>query len=252
MGMENYSLADIRAATRDNECCNNDGWGNGNGGWFWIVVLFLFMFGFGGNGFGGFGNNAGFQGALTRSDMCDEFNSQDIKNGVRGIQQGLCDGFYAMNTTTLQGFHGVDNAICNLGYQAGQLASGINANIQESRFAAQQCCCETNRNIDAVRAENYRNTCDITTAIHREGEETRALINANTMQALRDKVAERDREIMARDFQLSQQAQNAYLVEQLRPCSKPAYLTCSPYEATNLVRRGCGGCGGYTETVQYA
>ena len=41
-----YSLADIRAATAD-----NDGF-DGQGSWFWIVVLFLFMFGFGGNGFG--------------------------------------------------------------------------------------------------------------------------------------------------------------------------------------------------------
>ena len=60
--------------------------------------------------------------------------------------------------------------------------------VAENRFAAQQCCCETNRNIDAVRAENYRNTCDITTAIHAEGEATRSLIQANEVQALRDKV----------------------------------------------------------------
>lgn len=241
MGMENYSLSDIRAATHDND---NDGWGNGGGGWFWIVVLFLFMFGFGGNGFGGWGNNAGVQGALTRSDMCDEFNAQDIKNGVRGIQQGLCDGFYAQNTTALNISNGLQRDLCT-GF------SSVNAAISENRFASQQCCCETNRNIDAVRAENYKNTCEITTAIHNEGEQTRALINSNTMQALRDKVADRDREIMVRDFQLSQQAQNSYLVDQLRPCAKPAYLTCSPYEAAVLTnRRGC--CGNYVDNVQFA
>lgn len=63
-----------------------------------------------------------------------------------------------------------------------------NAAIAESRFAAQQCCCETNRNIDAVRAENYKNTCEITTAIHAEAEATRALMTANVMQELRDQL----------------------------------------------------------------
>ena len=88
--MDNYSLSDIRAATDHDD----DGF-SGQGGWFWIVVLFLFMFGFGGNGFGR--NND----ALTRADLCQDFNFNDLQNGVRGIQNGLCDGFYAQNTTML-------------------------------------------------------------------------------------------------------------------------------------------------------
>lgn len=90
------------------------------------------------------------------------------------VAAGLCDGFYAQNATMLNGFNGVQRDLCT-GFSA------INAGIAENRFAAQQCCCDTNRNIDAVRAENYRNTCEITTAIHAEGEATRALINSNTM-----------------------------------------------------------------------
>jgi hypothetical protein len=110
--------------------------------------------------------------------------------------------------------------------------------IAENRFAAQQCCCETNRNIDAVRYENSKNTCEITNAIHAEGEATRALINNNTVQALRDKLADRDRDLMTANFQLSQQAQNAYLINEIRPCAKPAYITCSPYTTASF-----GGCG---------
>lgn len=212
--MENYSLADIRAVT-DND---RDGWG-GDGGWFWIVVLFLFMFGFGNNGFGA------ANGALTRSELCQDMNFQSLENAVRGIQSGLCDGFYAQNTTMLQGFNGLGNQIA------------------ESRFAAQQCCCETNRNIDSVRAENYKNTCEITNAIHSEGEATRALINANTMQDLRDRLEARDRDLLTANFQLSQQAQSANLINELRPCARPAYITCSPYTSYGT---GCGynyGCG---------
>lgn len=203
----NYSLADIRAATHD-----NDGF-EGQGSWFWIVVLFLFMFG---SGNGMFGN----QGNLTRAEMTDGFNNQSVLRKLDGITQGLCDGFYAMNTGMLNGFN------------------TVGSQIAENRFAAQQCCCETNRNIDNVRYEASKNTCDITSAIHAEGEATRALINANTMQALRDKLEDKDRELMTANFQLSQQAQSANLIAELRPCAKPAYITCSPYQA-----RPVGGCG---------
>ena len=95
-------------------------------------------------------------------------------------------------------------------------------------------------NDNAVRAENYKNTCEITTAIHAEGEATRALINANTMQDLRDKLADRDRELQTANFHLSQQAQNATLISTLRPFPQPAYITCSPYTAMN----GYGACNG--------
>ena len=114
---------------------------------------------------------------------------------------------------------------------------GTQGAIAENRFAAQQCCCETNRNIDAVRYENSKNTCEITNAIHAEGEATRALINANVMQELRDKLEARDRDVMVRDFQLSQLSQTAALVGELRPCAKPAYITCSPYTTAPF---GCG------------
>lgn len=183
------------------------------------------------------GNNGnGVQGALTRAEMCDGFNFQNIESGIRGIQNGLCDGFFAMNTTMLQ------------------MGNSLGTQILENRFAAKECCCETNRNIDAVRYEGQKNTCDITTAIHQEGEQTRALINQNTMQALRDKLEARDRDVLIRDFQISQQAQSASLVNELRPCSKPAYLTCSPYQSAMFpynafgygygYNNGCGGCNG--------
>ena len=213
-----------------------DGFGCGGGMWFmWIFVIFALM---GGGGFGGWGGgNAALNGALTRNDLFDGFNSQDIKDGIRGIQNGLCDGFYAQNTNTLQGFNNVGRDILESRYQLG-------AAIAENRFAQQGCCCETNRSIDAVRAENYKNTCEITNAIHAEGEATRALINANVMQELRDKLADRDRDLMTANFQLSQQAQNARLIEEIRPFPKPSYQTCSPYEsARGHYGYGYGGCG---------
>ena len=159
--MDNYSLADIRAATGAEE----NGWGGG-GAW-WIIILFLFMFGMGGGGWG-WGNRG--NDALTRAEMQQGFDTQEITRKLDGINYGICDGFYAQNTTMLNGFAGVTSA------------------VRDAQFAAQQCCCETNRNIDSVRYDAQKNTCDITTAIHAEGEATRALIQKNEMQNLRDRL----------------------------------------------------------------
>jgi hypothetical protein len=212
MGHE-YSLADIAAANGNG--MNNEMWNNPFIYLVWLAVL--------GNG-GLFGNRNGYgdaavQGALTRSDLFEGFNNQDINGQLRGITNGICDGFYAINNGLKDGFYGVQTGITELGY------------------GMKDCCCGINRNIDAVRYENAKNTCDITTAIHAEGEATRALINANTMQALRDKLEDKDRELMTANFQLSQQAQSAALINELRPCAKPAYITCSPYTTASFC--GC-------------
>ena len=216
-----YSLADIRAAT------GGDDMFGGNSAW-WILILFFLA---GNGGWGGWGNR-GMERVATTDDVQRGFDTQSILGKLDGITNGICDGFYAVNTGMLNGFHGVDNALCNGFYT-------VNDAIQQARFDSQKCCCETNRNIDAVRYEASKNTCDITNAIHAEGEQTRALINANTMQALRDKLADKDRDLLAANFQLSQQAQNSYLVGELRPCAKPAYITCSPYTSYPY-NAGCG------------
>lgn len=59
------------------------------------------------------------------------------------------------------------------------------------------------------------------------------------MQDLRDKLAERDRELQTVNFHLSQQTQNATLIDALRPFPTPSYITCSPY--TNNATVGCCG-----------
>ena len=210
---EGLSAGDILALTKNNE---NGMWDNP-----FIYLVWLAVLG-GGNGLFGNRGDAAVQGALTRSDLYEGFNTQEINGQLRGITNGICDGFYAVNSGMKDGFYGIQGALA------------------ENRFASQQCCCETNRNIDAVRYEGAQNTCAITNAIHSEGELTRALINANVMQELRDKLEARDRDVMVRDFQLSQLAQTSSLIGELRPCAKPAYITCSPYTTASF---GCGTCG---------
>ena len=195
---KDYSLSDIAAVTEK----ESDGF-MGNGAW-WIIILFLFMFS-NGNIFG----NGG--GALTRNEL--DFTNLD--SSIRGVQQGLADGFYAVNTGMLNGFNGIQRDLC-MGF------NGINTAITNTGYQMKDCCCEINRNIDALRFENSKNTCEIVNAIRTDGEATRALINANVMQDLRDKIADKDRDLVAANFQISQQLQNQYLISQLKTTSTTA------------------------------
>ena len=219
-----YSLSDI-AALMGNR--NNDGFLEGNG--IIILILFFLIFGFGGAGGWGGGNNAAMQGALTRAELYDGLNDNTVIRKLDGIANGLCDGFYAQNTTMLQGFNGLGNQ------------------ISENRFAAQQCCCETNRNIDSVRYENSRNTCDIITAANANTQKILDTLCENKIENLRDKVAERDLMLQSAQYQLSQLSQTATLINTLQPTPKPAYLACSPYQSSvyayDGLRGNWGGCG---------
>ena len=207
-----------------------EGYGWGGGMWFaWILILFVLMGGWG-NGFGGRNAQAGF-------DVASQFDYQDIKNGIRGIQQGLCDGFYAQNTTMLQGFNGMQRDLCQ-GFAA------VNAGINENRFAQQQCCCETNRNIDAVRYENAQNTCAITT--NATGNTQKILDKLCQMEAnAKDqRIADLTASLQAANGQISQLSQTANIINAVIPRPVPAYQVQSPYVGNGYAYGyGCGGCG---------
>lgn len=224
METQPLTAADVAAVTDRNR---NYGYGDGfgfGGQWVWVILLFA-LFGFG-NGFGRNGNG------LTQVELQQGFDTQSLLRGQEGIKNGLCDGFYAMNTNFLQGQNQLARDLCQ-GFAA------MNAGLNENRFAAQNCCCETNRNIDAVRYENARNTCDIVNAIEKDGAETRKLIVANQMQDLRDKLADTR-------LELSQVNQNATIISALQPVPKPAYTVMSPY-MSNLTAYGYsnGCCGNF-------
>lgn len=196
---------------------NGDGWGGGCGAWLmWVIVIFAMM----GGGWGGFGNRAG----LTQAEMQQGFNHQDEMGQLRGVSYGLADSTFSLNTTMLQGQAGLEKTVMQGNYALG-------SQLAENRFAQQNCCCETNRNIDAVRSEGYRNTCELKTAIHEEAEKTRGMMMASQIQDLRDRLADRDRDLQSANFNLSQVLQTSAIVGQLRPFPQPAYITASPYQA---------------------
>lgn len=200
----------------------------GNDGW-WAILLFAMIFGWGGNGFG-FGGNRDVNG-FTDSAIQRGFDNQSVLNKLNGIENGLCDGFYAQNTTMLNGFNGVQRDMCT-GFNA------VTSAIAQQGFQNQQCCCDTQKEIIQNRFDASKNTCDI---IQAQNENTQRIIDhmtQNEMQTLRD-------QLQTANFQLSQQAQSANLINQLRPCPIPAYLSCSPYTSYDPFRNGYGygGCG---------
>lgn len=179
----------------------------GGGYWIWIILLFLL-----------FGGNWGNNGNLQNDEL---MNQEFIKRDLFNTNQNVSSQGFQNSRDILESRYTTQLGLQNLGQQT------------------QECCCATQRAIDGVNTQSFKNTCDITTAIHAEGEATRALINANTMQELRDKLADRDRDLLTANFQLSQQAQSANIINTLQPTPKPAYLTCSPYYAYNVMGCGC-------------
>lgn len=224
---------------------NGSGFGNGwNDGW-WILLLLLC--GWGNNGWGG---NAGqtlnyeLGKVATTNDVASGFststimsNQRDLQlgqaNGFSAVQQTLCQGFNGINQTVMQGFHGVDNAVCNLGYN-------VQGGFNQLSHQISDCCCTTQRAIDNVNCNIANSTRDIIDSQRCSTDRILGYLSNQELERLRA-------ENQGLRFQASQAAQNAYLVNELRPMAKPAYITCSPYESSLGYfgnRNGCGcGCG---------
>ena len=216
-----YSLADVAAATRGNGY--GDGMFGGENGW-WIILLFLFIWGR--NGWNGEDNGVP---CATQADVRAAVDQQTLISKLDQQTYGLADSTYALNNSIMNGFHGVDNAICNLGYQA---QTGFNSIANQ----ISSCCCETGRAIERGFADTNYNMatqfCDTRRAIT---DGTRDIID-NTNNGIRsildfltqDKISTLQNENQTLKFAASQQAQNNYLVSALRPSPVPAYTVAPP------------------------
>ena len=250
IGVSEASLADIAAVTNKND----DGMFGGNSAW-WIIVLLLF--GWGGRGFGGFGGGYGMGGGCgapcaTQADVRSAVDQQTLISKLDQQTYGLADSTYALNNAITNGFHGVDNAICNLGYN---VQSGFNTIGHQLA----DCCCATQRAIDSVKYENATNTCAIQNTIQNTTRDVIENANANSRAILdfltQDKIATLTAENQSLKFQASQTAQNAFitanqeaqtaeLIRRLgRDCPVPAYVVPNPNCCYQYAQPACG-CGG--------
>ena len=245
------------------------GWGGGYGGMIaeWIPLLFLAgIFGWGNNGFGGFGGNGGYGAVATQADLAAGFNNSAVLNKLNDITIGQANainynnqGFNGLNTALLQGFNGVDNAVCTLGYQtqtgfnglSRQLAEcccdtraaiqGVNTGIERAGWNLSKqisdCCCDVEKMILQNRFDAQSNTNSTLLAIDKLGDRILGYMANKEAQDLRD-------EVQGYRLAASQAKQNEYLINQLRPCPIPAYLTCSPFAAPYGFGYGNYGAGG--------
>nr|DAY93434.1 MAG TPA: hypothetical protein [Caudoviricetes sp.] len=218
------TAADVAAVTK------NDGYDNGfgNGGWWIWIILIAFLFC--GNGWGR--NNDTATTAGENAFLSDEFVKRDIFNTNQNVSNTACqtqrDVLESRYTTQL--------------------------GLQQMQAQQQACCCETqkevlqNRYDAALMAQNMQAQlaqccCDIKETILADGQATRQLMQDNTIQNLRDKLADRDRDLQLSNFQISQVSQTKNIVDAVRPFPTPAYITASPYVSYNGYAYGGCNCG---------
>lgn len=249
---DGYSLADIAAATG-----NNNGNGNGMFGdnWAWIIVLFLiFAWGGFGNGFGRNNGSGAMDNYVLASDfatiqrqLSDSFSNLTAQS--RYIQNGLCDGFYAMNTSLLNGFAGVNNSIMTNGYETRNAIQGVSSQLAN-------CCCSLEKGQMETNYLNAQNTCALQNTMNMNTRDIVDTVNAN-YRALHDEIVAnriedknaqiqaQQNEINALRLKASQEAQNAYLLNELKPCPSPSYIVPNPnccynYAVTPVNNCCCG------------
>ena len=237
------------------------GWGYGGIGE-WIPLLFLAgIFGWGNGGWGGNGRGD----YATQTDLAAGFNNSAVLNKLNDITIGQANainynnqGFAGLNTAVMQGFHGVDNAICTLGYQNQTAVNGlsrqladcccdtraaikdVNTGIERAGWNLSKqisdCCCDVEKMNLQNRFDAQNNTNSTLLAIDKLGDRILGYMNDKEQQNLRD-------EVQAYRLAASQAKQNEYLIGQLRPCPVPAYITCNPYAASYGFGQNYGGCG---------
>lgn len=233
---------------------NNGGFGGFGDDWIGLIII-LALLGWGGNGFGGgfggFGGNRGgcCEPCATKADL----TAQGIVQKLDGITYGISDSTYALNNGIMQGFHGVDNAICTLGYQNQQGFSNLSAQLAS-------CCCDTQRAIDGVNYNMAKGFCDLGNTIHNTTRDIIDSQNAGTRAILdfltTDKIASLQAENQNLRLKASQAEQNAFITanqeaqtaELIRrlgaDCPVPAYVVQPPVQVS-FPTNCCGQFSGY-------
>ena len=227
-----YSLADVAAATRGTE----DGFFGGANGW-WIILLFMFC-GWGNGGWGG--NRTGTEN--VRDAVAYGFDINNLENGVRGLEHGICDGFYDMNTSLLTGFGNI--AMGNM-----QNTNALMGRLSDMAAQSAACCCETQRLIEKGLCEvNYNILTQANATNTNIASAARDIIesNNNGVRSIldfltQDKITTLQAENQALRLTASQQAQNAFLIDQLGTKTPvPAYVVANPYASGYYAGCGCG------------
>lgn len=219
----------------------------GGDGW-WAIIIFALIFGWGNGGYGGFGGGGNSGGVVDGYVLTSDF--ANVERKIDGVNSGMCDGFYAMNTGMLNGFAGVTQAVTS-GFSAAELArcnqqAALMQQLNAMQRSADNCCCENRAAIAQVRYDMATQACDTRNTIQNAVRDITDNQNAGTREILnfltQSRIQGLESENQALKLAASQAAQNNYLVNTLRPAPIPAYQVQNPY---SYGANGCGGCNGY-------
>lgn len=248
--------------------------GYGNGGFFggdgiWAILLFALIFNGGwGGGFGGFGGIGGGLGLAdggllgyaignnaTKGDLSDGFNSLHLSNQVEGVRDGinslsnqLCNSTASVNQTLTNGF-----------YNAEISANNRAINQMQDTFALSRqfadCCCE-NRLATAdlkytiateecaTRNNALMNTRDIIESQNRGVQVILDKLNAQTLEAKNDEIAQLRQEVLFARGQASQITQNEQIVNSIYNRLDTCPVATTPvYGRTPIFTCNNNGCG---------
>ena len=243
---------------------NNGGFGGFGDDWIGLIVILALLGGWGNGGFGfgggAFGGNRGgyIEPCATQADVRAAVDQQTLISKLDQQTYGLADSTYALNNSITSGFHGVDNAICNLGYNVQNGFNSLGHQISD-------CCCTTQRAIDSVNYNMATQACDTRNLIQNTTRDIIDNANANNRALLdflvNDKISTLQAENQSLKFKASQAEQNAFITanqqaqtaELIRrlgaDCPQPAYVVQPPQPVT-FPTNCCGGVsyanfGGY-------
>lgn len=267
-GVDPNLMALIQNASR-----NQDAWGGGMW-WIWVIIMFWLW---GGNG-NMFGRNYGIDGIPNQ--LNNDFGRDILLQAINGNGTAISQLASTLNcdVNTLQTAMGqVQASIQSVAGQVGMSSQQVINAIQQGNCQLgnqlAQCCCNIQDSITKTNYENQISNLNQTntlqsaintvnssvergfsTTAYETASQTCELKNAIAAQTqvINDRFCQLEMREMAREnrelrdqvqaYQLSasQQAQTANIVNQIRPCPVPAYLTCNPY--------GCG-CNNYGYSI---
>ena len=279
----NNDLAGLLALAKN----NNGEWGNGGYGFIWLIFILAIMNG----GWGrGFGNGLGLNGTpALQSTLSSEFLLEAIQNAARdnnNFVQNLATQLSCDTNTITSAINQVAQTV-GLGQkdiinQICQSNSAILSTIQSTgcsiENAINQCCCTTQRSIDAVNLnltslgyqEQLRcqeQTCAINNNMNQGFANVGSKIDAQTLamtqgfQSIKDMLCDYKIEsLQTKNAELTNNVQTlqqynalqalinpintklSYLECTIPPRPVPAYVA-NPYGAYGYNGCGCGNCG---------
>ena len=206
---------------------NNNGFFGGDG--WWVIIIFALIFGWGGNGFGGgFGGGNSVRDAyVLGSDMSmisrqlsDGFNS--IDNALDAQNSGICNLGYTALQLNNQLATQIADCCCKTQSGIERINTGNAMNTAAIQNSIKDCCCENEKIALQNRYESAQNECATLSAIDKLGDRIIGYMDNQNTQNLRD-------ELQSYKWQASQDRQNLFIQNLVKPQINPCYLTQNPY-----------------------